>query len=238
MSPSTDSRENREFAEEIKFVVTRPVGEQIREWARSRLSPDPNASGDFGDQYRITSIYLDTQTYDVYRRNGSYGRSKFRVRKYGESEQVFLERKLKTRGLVTKRRSLVAVNELERLISEQPTSKWAGTWYHRRLLLRKLQPICQIAYDRTARVTMTQHGPIRLTIDENLEAARLNNLKFESSPGIAVSPQKFIIEVKFRSVLPPIFKSLVQEFALTPAPMSKYRLSVVELGLVPASLAA
>jgi hypothetical protein len=48
MSPSIDVRENREFASEIKFLVSPALAEQIRDWARARLAPDPNAGGPGG----------------------------------------------------------------------------------------------------------------------------------------------------------------------------------------------
>ena len=59
MSPSTDLRENREFASEIKFLVTPVIAAQIRDWARGRLISDPNASDESGDGYQITSLYFD-----------------------------------------------------------------------------------------------------------------------------------------------------------------------------------
>src|SRR5437867_9514568 len=37
MSLSTDLRENREFASEIKFLVSPALADQIRDWARGRL---------------------------------------------------------------------------------------------------------------------------------------------------------------------------------------------------------
>ena len=107
MSPSTDLRENREFASELKFVISRPLAEQIRVWGGARLAPDPNAPGESNDAYRIASLYFDTPHFDVYHRNGSFGRSKYRIRRYDASEVAFLERKLKTRGLVSKRRTVV-----------------------------------------------------------------------------------------------------------------------------------
>jgi hypothetical protein len=233
MSPSTDLRENRELAEEMKFVVPRALGEEIRKWARVQLVPDPHAGGAAGDEYRITSLYFDTPEFDVFQRNGSYGRSKYRIRRYGASEQVFLERKLKTRGLVTKRRTAVPTDELARLFPGEAERKWKGSWYHERLLLRRLRPVCQIAYNRTARVTMTAHGPIRLTVDEHIECSPLSTIAFTEMPGLIVAPDDFIIEVKFRAQLPPLFKTLVQEFALAPRAISKYRLAVSVLGLAP-----
>ena len=178
MSPSTDLRENREFASELKFVANRFVAEQIRDWARGRLAPDPNACGESSDGYQISSLYFDTKHFDVFHRRGSFGRSKYRIRRYGASEVAFLERKLKTRGLVSKRRTIVGLNELQRLAGAEPDRGWIGYWYHQRLLARRLKPICQITYRRTARVELSSYGPIRLTLDEDIQALGAAQLKF------------------------------------------------------------
>ena len=233
MSPSTEQRENREFASEIKFLVPRSLHEKIRDWARARLSPDPNASSDLGDAYRITSLYFDTEQFDVFHRKGSYGRSKYRIRRYGPSETAFLERKLKTRGLVSKRRSVVRIDELERLANGEPNRDWAGYWYHQRLLARRLAPICEIAYRRTARVSMTGAGPIRLTLDEDIRAVAANRLAFNGAhEGQLLSASHIILELKYRLEMPAPFKELVEEFQLKSQPISKYRLAAVALGLV------
>lgn len=231
MSPSTDLRENREFASEIKFLVTPVIAAQIRDWARGRLISDPNASDESGDGYQITSLYFDTGQFDVFQRKGSFGRSKYRIRRYGQSEVVFLERKLKTRGLLTKRRSIVKLEELKRLAGETPAWDWPGFWFHRRFLARSLGPVCQIAYHRTARVAMTRHGPIRLTLDENPRAVPTGELSFCEDEGRLLLPDQVILELKFRYELPVLFKSLAEEFALNSQPVSKYRLAVAALGL-------
>ena len=232
MSPSTDQRENREFAAELKFTVTPLLAEQIRDWARARLSPDPNADGERHDTYRITSLYFDTARLDVFRRQGSYGRSKYRIRRYDFAKTVFLERKLKTRGLVSKRRSLVPLGDLGYLTEPDAAGGWPGTWYHKRLLVRQLKPICQISYHRTARVLMTPRGPIRLTLDENLRTVATNDLVYDDSEqGTRLIPNQVILELKYRSEMPVLFKLLTEEFALHPQPVSKYRLAVTSLGL-------
>ena len=237
MSPSTDMRENREFASELKFVVSRALAEQIRDWARARLSPDPNASDGSIDAYQITSLYFDTKHFDAFHRRGSFGRSKYRIRRYGASEVAFLERKLKTRGLLSKRRSVVKVDELKRLSDSQPDRGWAGFWYHQRLLARRLNPVCQITYRRTARVAMTGYGPIRLTLDDDIHALSANGLVFDSdAAGLRLSEKQIIIELKYRCEMPVLFKLLVEEFALNPQPVSKYRLAAVALGLVTESI--
>jgi hypothetical protein len=233
MSPSTDSRENREFGAELKFLVSPALAAQIQGWARGRLLPDPNAGGPGGDTYRITSLYFDTAQSDVYHRRGSFGRSKYRIRRYGESESVFLERKLRTRGLLAKRRSIVALAELPRLAGLHAESGWPGFWFHRRLLARRLRPVCQIAYDRTARVALTPNGPIRLTLDRNLRGLPAAGRWFQEQAGWPLLPDQVIVELKFRRETPTLFKYLVAEFALNAQPFSKYRLAAARLGLVP-----
>jgi len=236
MSPSTDTRESREFASETKFLVTPAVGAQIRDWARVRLAPDPNASGDSNDAYdayQITSLYFDTDQFDVFHRRGSFGRSKYRIRRYGAGEIAFLERKLKTRGLLTKRRSVVKLGEIDRLAGAEPERGWAGHWFHRRLLARRLKLICEISYRRTARVAMTTYGPIRLTLDEDIRASAAHGVVFNGvQNGKRLSENHVILELKYRFQMPVLFKLLAEEFALNPQPISKYRLAAVALGFV------
>jgi VTC domain len=232
MSPSTDSRENREFASEIKFLISPALAEQIRSWARACLSPDPYAGGEAGDSYLITSLYFDTPQFDMFHRRGSFGRSKYRIRRYNEGQVAFLERKLKTNGLLTKRRSIVELDELEQLSEDNAARDWAGYWFHRRLAARELKPVCQIAYRRTARVAMTQHGPIRLTLDDNLGALPAAGLGFTEGQGMLLLRDQIILEMKFRSTMPALFKSLIEEFALIPKPFSKYRRAATALELM------
>jgi len=233
MSPSTDLRENRAFASELKFVVGRPLAEEIREWARVRLAPDPNANGEWSDGYQITSLYFDTPHFDVFHRKGSFGRSKYRIRRYDVSQVAFLERKLKTRGLVSKRRTIVELDQLQRLAGAEPDRGWPGYWYHQRLLARRLRPICQIAYRRTARVAMTRCGPIRLTLDDDIRAQPVPGLAFnDQKEGVLLSENQVIIELKYCLEMPVLFKRLAEEFALNPQSISKFRLAAVALGYV------
>ena len=232
MSPSTDIRENREFASEIKFLVSPELACQIRDWARARLSPDPNADGPAADTYQITSLYFDTEAFQVFHRKGSYGRSKYRVRRYGQSGVVYLERKLKTRGLLAKRRSVVELGKMERLCDSKPERGWPGFWFHQRLLAREVRPVCQISYLRTARVAMTNLGPIRLTLDEDLCGQEVHAIQFSELTGELILKKQLVLELKYRYEMPVLFRNLVEEFALQAQPFSKYRLAVSSLGLV------
>jgi hypothetical protein len=238
MSPSLDSRENRDAAVEMKFLLTPTVADQIRDWARARLQPDPNAAGSSRDLYRITSLYFDTPNFDVFHRNGSFGRAKYRIRRYGAAEVAFLERKLRTRKMLTKRRSIIRLDDLKRLAEPEPARDWVGHWFHRRILKRGVAPVCQVTYLRAARIAMTNQGPIRLTLDEDLHALPAAGLHFCDAEGDPILANRIVLELKFRFDLPALFKNLVEEFALNTQSFSKYRTAASALGLVPTAAAA
>ena len=129
-------------------------------------------------QYRTTTIYFDSPGYDVFHQRRSFGRSKYRIRQYDGSAEVFLERKLRRPGMLTKRRTLVPAVTLPRLETNEPAA-WAGDWFHRRLLLRQLRPVCEISYHRMARAGKASAGPIRLTLDERLQVIGANRPAFD-----------------------------------------------------------
>lgn len=228
------SRENRAFAYEIKFLIPAEQAREAREWARSRMQPDPNAACGAGDVYRITSLYYDTYGFDVFHRRGSFGRAKYRVRRYDESPRVFLERKLRSNSVVTKRRTLVELEELARLRGEQADRAWAGGWFHGRMLARAMNPSCQISYTRTALVTQTEAGLIRLTLDEDLRAVRVGQPEYVAlERATPLLKDQAILELKFRLGMPALFKQMLEQYQLAALPVSKYRMAVEALGCAP-----
>ncbi|MCX6627322.1 MAG: polyphosphate polymerase domain-containing protein [Candidatus Solibacter sp.] len=229
-----ESRENRAFAYEIKFLIPVEQAPEVRAMARACLQPDPNTASGAGDVYRITSLYYDTYGFDVFHRRGSFGRAKFRVRRYDSSPRVFLERKLRSHSIVTKRRTLVDVDELCRLREFEPDPAWAGSWFHRRMLARALNPACQISYCRTALVSENSAGTVRLTLDEDLRASRVSHPEYlPVAGGKLLLRDHAILEMKFRMALPALFKQIMEEFRLRQRPVSKYSLAVTGLGCAP-----
>ena len=229
LRPVRMDREIRDSASEIKFVVDVTAGQAVRERARQLLSPDPWASGPTADEYSITSIYFDTPDFAVYNRRGSYRRAKYRVRRYGEGQTVFLERKLRTKELLSKRRTNVRLEDLPLLMKQAPVKDWSGAWFQKRLATRDLSAVCQISYKRMARVGMTDAGPIRLTVDDSLMGCGLAAPDFVAADNMqAISPVT-IVEMKFTGDMPAIFKRLTEEFSLEACRVSKYRLAVVQL---------
>ncbi len=231
---SAQSRENRAFAYEIKFLVPTEQALELREWARSCMQPDPNTACGTGDGYRITSLYYDTGQFDVFHKRGSFGRCKYRVRRYDASHMVFLERKLRSERHVTKRRTLVNLSELERLRLDECDRQWSGAWFQRRMMARAMNPSCQISYRRTALVAENESGLVRLTLDEDLRAWKANAPEFHAiAGGSLLMRDHMILEMKFRLAMPSMFKQALEEYRLQAQPISKYRLAVTRLGYAP-----
>jgi hypothetical protein len=224
---TADTREQRDFASEIKFLVDPATGARIRDWARAHLERDPYGLGPDGDQYLTSTLYFDTSTFDVCRRTGSYGRAKYRVRRYDGEAEVFVERKLRREALLCKRRTLVPLDELARIADP---AGWAGAWFARRIAVRQLAPVCQISYQRTARVAAHDTGRIRLTLDESIRAVPRQALSFAAPTGTPLAPASVVLELKYHVAMPALFKQLVEEFRLQPRRVSKYRLAAEALG--------
>jgi hypothetical protein len=224
--------EKAEGSFEVKFLLADALADEILKAARSRLAPDPHADRSMGDGYRVNSLYFDTDDLDVYHRFGSSGRRKFRLRRYGSESQVFLERKSKSRGLVSKRRTVVPETDLPLLAGATAEQTWPGLWFHRRLARGKLAPKTQISYERVARVGMTPEGVIRLTVDRHVQCRAAAGLSVHClGDGTAILNGQSIVEFKFRVAMPALFKELIHEFSLAPSGVSKYRLSVEACGL-------
>jgi hypothetical protein len=233
----TETRESRAFVQEMKFLISPEQADAVRQWARTKLSPDPHAGGAEGDEYQVTSLYLDTDDLAVFERRGSYGRSKYRVRRYGDSDRIYLERKLKTRNRVGKLRSIVGIDEIAALEHAESPRRWAGHWFHQRVGLRGLHPVCQISYSRMARMGVSANGPIRLTVDQDIQATPAGRYAFAQPGGVVLSPGARILELKYKMEIPGVFKELMQTWNLQPQPSSKYRMAVaaLELKLCPIS---
>lgn len=237
MSTAVNTRETRDFAREMKFLVDEHLAPDLRQWARLNLSRDAFGMGPYGDDYTTTSLYFETPAFDVYHRRGSYGRSKFRIRRYNAADVVFLERKFRTSRLLAKRRTTVPIDEMDHLAGSTPDPAWPGYCFHRRVLLRGLSPLIQMSYDRTARVGIASGGPMRMTIDTNLRVLPMPDRAFIPGVGFPLIEGRCIVELKYRVTMPALFKQLVERFRLAPSPVSKYRIGLGALDYAPLTAA-
>jgi hypothetical protein len=234
MAEAGNIRETRWFAREVKFLIDPSMFQRIRAWGRQNLDPDPNGLGEFSDEYHTTSLYFDTPKFDVFHGRGSYGRGKFRIRRYGTDAVIFLERKFRTERFLSKRRTAVSREEVNRLFEPVSDPTWDGHWFHRRLIKRGLQPTCQVSYLRTARCYQTPNGIARMTLDNDLRVLPMPDLSFIPGTGMLLLQDQVILEMKFRVDMPAPFKAMVEEFILNRRSVSKYKSGVMSLGYTPA----
>lgn len=218
-----ETRETRDFAREIKFKTTLDRWPDIVRWSRANLGPDGHGAGEYADEYQTSSLYFETPKFDVYRRSGSYGRSKFRIRRYGGAPVMFLERKFRTERMLVKRRTSVPVEDFQRMSATKADPAWPGYWFYRRVLLRQLKPLIQLSYDRVARIGDSPTGPVRMTVDTNLNVLPMPDRAFLAGAGMPILQGECIIEVKYRVQLPALFKALAATFNLQPQKISKFR---------------
>jgi hypothetical protein len=218
------------YTAEIKFLVTEATGLRIREWVRERLQADPHGTGPFGDEYRVSTLYLDTAARDVFHRRGSYGRSKFRVRRYGDEPRVFLERKLRTGSRLAKRRTDIPLETLH-LLKTLEAGGHDTSWFRRRVSIRQLAPVCRVSYLRTARLADTPDGRVRMTLDYSLSASVADAFAIDGAGPARLLNGQMILELKYRGAMPAVFRELADTFALTPGRASKYRVAADALGI-------
>ena len=223
--------QRRQVVSELKFVVAAGLAASVLEWARQRMGMTPGWR-DAGVRYQVTDLHLDTARMDVFHQRDSFGRGKYSIRRYDASERVALDRKLQKRRWRVRRRSTLALEAMARLASAEARSGWAGYWFHRRLLLRGLGPICQVSFDREVCEGQSGEGPIRLIVDENLRALPAAGFWFREEAGLAFAPEVVVLQLRFPRKPPVVFKELIEVFALDPGGLSKYRRAVTALGLV------
>jgi hypothetical protein len=215
------------LAYELKFLIDENRAGAVLSWARQHMTLDPHVEPSLGDAYRIFSLYLDTPALDVFSRRGSTARSKFRLRRYGDESAIYLERKRKKRDCVEKRRVPVLEAEMALLQGPDTPPDWTGRWFHKRLRARRLQPICQVSYERAAYVAGDPKDPLRLTLDRQLGCVPATEWVAPSfHRGLDLLPGRRILELKYRGLLPVLFKQAIRDLCLSPAAVSKYRLSV------------
>ncbi|HZZ77907.1 MAG TPA: polyphosphate polymerase domain-containing protein [Gemmataceae bacterium] len=216
---------------ELKFLLTLAEAAKIEEWARTHMVPDPHGDGGL---YRITSVYCDTPSFDVLHRSPGFRRSKFRLRRYGSEERVYLERKSKRKDRVEKRRSDVCEEELQLLAVEPTPLEWHAAWFHKKISRRGLRPACRITYWRRAFFKQLGEHPVRLTLDHGLIGAAAAD--WNQSPvhdGEPLLPDHKLLELKFHVQMPSLFHDLLQHLPAQPARVSKYRLCMERCGLGP-----
>jgi len=219
-------------AYEIKFLLPEEQAREVEARLGGRLTLDSHADPALGGAYHTTSLYTETPDYAVFRRVGEHGKSKFRIRRYGSSGPVFLERKDKDGDRVHKARVSASRTDLADLSAERPHAQGPGGWFRDEIMRRGLAPVCRIAYDRIAYLGTAETGAVRATFDRRVRGEPAT--QWEVVPVSATKelfPAQVICEFKYRLAVPQLFREIMATLGLQSTPCSKYRRFIASTGV-------
>src|SRR5262249_21752577 len=147
---------------------------------------------------------------DVFHRTKGFKKKKYRVRRYGESPAVHLERKTKRGDRVRKRRAVLPLDELPRLETADLEPEWPHAWFLRQVRFRGLRPTVRIAYDRTAFIGQTPDGGVRLTLDRDLIGVAAGGWELHPlAEGPPLLPGGVVLELKYQVAVPALYRELL-----------------------------
>lgn len=225
-SPSLEPRTAVNYfpAREMKFLLDPQRAAELESYLMSSMSLDAYADPNHRNGYELTTLYTDTPGLDVYHRMGRHRLIKFRLRRYGNADCIYLERKSKQGLEVRKRRIAIGMEELSRLADRQRSRDWAGQWFQTHLLRSGLKPICIVHYHRAAYVAAGDCGALRITLDRDITGNVMHawSLQQPAEMQCVLSPQ-VVCEMKYRGALPTQFKHVIADLQLIPVGVSKFR---------------
>lgn len=201
-------------AHEVKFRLT---GEQFAlaiAWAEANLVAD--AHGNPG--YQTTTLYLDTPDHKTLARAPGYKQNKFRVRRYGAEEMLYLERKFKQGTRVRKTREVSSMGDLGNLLDPcEAEYAFAQAIRSKALVPAMLGQYCRRAFSGASSI-----GAIRLTLDQDIRVAAARGYSFDA-PRAWIDVPGLVMEMKFVDGLPAVFRELITDLSLHATTFSKYR---------------
>lgn len=222
-------------AYELKFLLREDRAREVEQMLLRTLLPDPHCDPALGGMYAITSLACDAPDFPVFFRDKRVRNQKFRVRRYGASDLIYLERKKSKDGRVRKRRVEASQTDLA-AIAEGRNDLAGHAWFVREVQATDLRPVCVLRYLRRALFGMSDEGPMRVTFDRSIRGRLTRDWSFDATGDErGVLPEFVVCEFKFQSAMPSPMKAVVAALGLESTGCSKYRTCVrafaAELGI-------
>ena len=212
---------------EKKYLLTEECCQQLRRLLATKMIEDQYGL------HTIASIYYDTADFEMIRKSlekPTY-REKFRLRSYGtpnQSQQVFLEIKKKTQGIVYKRRLSLAYGQVASYLNNPQSVTHLGVeqqisheiaWLFQQ---KQLSPQVMIAYDRRALYDPV-NPDFRITFDFNIRWRQTELDLTTGTAGQLVAPELAVLmEVKALGAYPLWFSARLAQLKIYPASFTKY----------------
>jgi hypothetical protein len=220
---------------ELKYLIPEWQVDEVRRAIEPFCVLDPNSARVPNHEYGIQSLYLDTPTRDLYRisRERRAQRWKARVRRYDDSDQVFLEVKNKDHDMVKKTRARIPakgwVEHVHGPVDQNASP--AERMFCRRLDRYHLVPMLMVHYlreawlstvDSYARVTFDRQVVCQPWADWSLDADERNWLALDSARSMLTVPRGVVLELKCLSAVPLWLSNVSRSAGLQKARYSKY----------------
>lgn len=218
---------------EKKFILTREQYEKILISIKRNMMFDPFCKA--GQTYHLRNVYFDTPDHQLISLSllKPDFKEKLRIRKYGtqgdQTNIVFLEVKRKIKGVVTKRRASLTLDEIDQFMNQGVVPIREG--FHDQQILKELKYMTQIyqlrkavfiEYDRLA--FFDKKDPeFRVTFDHHIHT-RYDNFDFESNVKgtLLLANDMVLMEVKVGEAMPLWFAKTLARLKIYLNTFSKY----------------
>lgn len=218
---------------EKKYLISKEKLDQILPSLLEYMELDPFCLN--GNEYRIYSIYYDTDNHDVIRQNSSKPvyKEKMRIRSYYDrkdpEDKIFMEIKKKSEGQGNKRRIKIKIKEIEPFVNEgivPETHDYLSAQVAKELKYylskNKVHPALYVQYDRLA-LFGKEDKNFRMTFDRNVRTRRSDFVFGESDKDELLLPNgEYIMEIKILGAMPLWLTRLLSENNLFSHGFSKY----------------
>ena len=223
---------------ELKYRVSESTALAVQSFVRGYLDRDKYAARHASGQYRICSLYLDSQRFDLFHETiqDKCNRFKLRIRGYDDDPEspIFFEIKRKLNSIIYKSRAKVNKDQLAPILNgyyvpadlpEKDRKTLMQFMHYSQCLLAR--PMVLVRYMREA-YENTADSKVRITFDRQLCYKSVNTPVFTTNgPGWRPLPIDFVVlEIKFTASFPTWIKDMVRLFNLNRQSMSKYCSSV------------
>ena len=209
---------------EKKYLLTKKQYKALRALLDQHMNEDR-----FG-LHTISSVYYDTDTYEIIRESLAKPKykEKLRLRSYGTpapADEVYLELKKKVNGIVYKRRMGLTLREAERYMRAGIRPGHGGQileeidWVCAK---HQLHPAAVISVERLA-LYGVEDPDFRVTFDFNMRGRDYDLSLAQGAGGtLLTSPDVCLMEVKTTSALPLWLTRFLSEHKIFPVSFSKY----------------
>lgn len=205
---------------EKKYILDETKYEKIKQEIKKHMHPDKYHK----KQYTISSIYLDTDDFDMIRKSleKPVYKEKVRLRSYNTpniDDNVFLEIKKKYKGTGNKRRIKIKLKDAYSLLEGKiKNNTQIGKELEYTIKQNNLKPKIYIAYDRLA----FEENNFRITLDYNIRY-RMENIKLENGDaGKLLDKNLYVLEAKAKYTYPDWFIKILNNEKIYPSSFSKY----------------